>query len=689
MTTSAEVRGAVETWARCGWRMFPVHPVTKRPLVKTGRDHAEFASSNPEQAEHWPEVDGAPASIGIPTGAANGVVVIDYDAKHDGEALLRELEELLGPLPRDWTVRTQSGGGHVYLAHPGGGRRVKSNAGVLGCLVREDKAFAAGVDVRGDGGLAVFPPSAGYTWESRVGPRPPPIPEAWLPHLLAPPRRERSGGDGQQLIPEGGRNDELFRLGATMRGMGASHDEILAALRVANETRCEPPLDDEEVERVASSAADRAPLPGGGMSDLAAEFLKMDGPVDIFAGSLEPGSDAALVAEALSDVRAALENKSERGVDLLFEPAADILSREYPDTLWLVRGLLTEGGIGMIGGEPKTFKTWLGTEIALAVATGTSACGEFETGPPRRVAYFYAEDFGRAVRNRMRALIAGRGLGDAPANLYAQPRGRFLDLLRDEDLALIVASVRKLGGVDLLVLDPLRDLHSGEEDKSDSMSEVMRRLRAIETVGQCTVLGVHHTSKASADSSRRRPGQRLRGSGAIHGSVDSGVYLSGTTGDGVHTFANTVDSEVKSARSAGRFELELTVTDDEFGEAVRATWERRSAKEDLVPQADDTAGNILTELEKAALRVKKPYLSAKEIRTKVGGGMGRVNQLLAEMEQDGLVAKNYKGTAHCGWRITRGGVAKLEVGSPAPAQTPDISGMLDSLVNDRGDEVSS
>lgn len=139
-------------------------------------------------------------------------------------------------------------------------------------------------------------------------------------------------------------------------------------------------------------------------------------------------------------------------------------------------------------------------------------------------------------------------------------------------MAWLIASCRRLGTLDLLVLDPLRDISSAAEDKSDEMGPLMRRLRLIGELLGCTVAIVHHAGKASENTAKRRPGQRLRGSGAIHGSTDSGIYLGELAGDGSSVFRNTVDSEIKGARSAGRFVLELKVEDDEQGEAVRATW---------------------------------------------------------------------------------------------------------------------
>ena len=289
----------------------------------------------------------------------------------------------------------------------------------------------------------------------------------------------------------------------------------------------------------------------------------------------EPGSDAWFFTKALADVKAALSLGTADGIQLMFEPAINLFTCDYPATSWLVRGLIVEGGVTVVGGIPKeAFKTWFLIETAVAVATGTPMFGEFETGPPKTVVYFFAEDLKRSVRNRIRASAAGRGMSfaDATRNLHVQPRGRFLDVLRDEDMALVVASCRKIGKVDLLILEPLRDLHSGEEDSSDSMREVMRRIRLLGELLGCTPAVAHHSGKGGADTKGRGGGQRLRGSGSIHGSIDNGIYLDGASGDGESVFRNRVESQVKGAKSAGFFDLGLTIEDDTQGEAIRATW---------------------------------------------------------------------------------------------------------------------
>jgi hypothetical protein len=133
---------ALEYAAR-GWAVFPLKPGSKIPLTGNG---FKAATTDPHQIEDWwkawPE-----ANIGIATGAGSGLVVLDFDKKHGG---LETYQELVPLLPCSYEVETAGGGYHVYLAHPG--VPVPNRAGLL-----------QGMDVRGDGGYVVAPPSVGET----------------------------------------------------------------------------------------------------------------------------------------------------------------------------------------------------------------------------------------------------------------------------------------------------------------------------------------------------------------------------------------------------------------------------------------------------------------------------------------------------------------------------------------------
>jgi hypothetical protein len=118
--------------------VFPCQPGGKKPLTEHG---FKEATTNVEQIiawwRRWPN-----ANIGIPTGAASGLLVLDVDAQHGGLETLARLEDENGRLPNAPTVRTGNGGLHIYFRDPGG---VRNSTGLVG----------PGIDVRGDGGYVV------------------------------------------------------------------------------------------------------------------------------------------------------------------------------------------------------------------------------------------------------------------------------------------------------------------------------------------------------------------------------------------------------------------------------------------------------------------------------------------------------------------------------------------------------
>jgi hypothetical protein len=111
-------------------------------------------------------------------------------------------------------------------------------------------------EVRGAGNICVLPPSRHpsgrrYRWLADVEPIR--LEPADVPGIE---ERQRFSFDEQSGdIATGVRNDTLFRLGCRLRWCGLSADEVGTALRVVNTSRCRPPLADEEVEKIAGSAA--------------------------------------------------------------------------------------------------------------------------------------------------------------------------------------------------------------------------------------------------------------------------------------------------------------------------------------------------------------------------------------------------------------------------------------------------
>ena len=216
------------------------HPRTKNGVIDATTD---FRQIN-EWWTQWPD-----ANIGIATGVQSGIVVIDIDPRHDGDASFQLMEAEAGKTPDTWEVLTGGGGRHIYLKHPG--YKMGNRANIL-----------PGVDLRGDGGYVLAPPSnhlsgRTYEWEGSSDPfddiKLAGIPTDWQAVLSN--QNYKQTFSLPEEITEGARNETLFKLASSLRSRGLSERAILAALNEENDQRVKPPLNRADIERIASSAS--------------------------------------------------------------------------------------------------------------------------------------------------------------------------------------------------------------------------------------------------------------------------------------------------------------------------------------------------------------------------------------------------------------------------------------------------
>ena len=240
-------KAALEYATKYGWAVFPVSPKTKRPLTPNG---CKDAKKIPGAIEAWwnrfPD-----AAIGVATGSASGLIVIDEDIDEDkglnGYDEVRRWERDNTGLPDTVQSITGRGGYHLFFRYTG--TDIKNRAGILD-----------GVDVRGEGGYVIVPPSkhpngTEYMWEY-------PPEETELAEVNETVRAFLSIGKVEhtekfqlpQVIPDGARNDTLYRLACSLQAQGVPDDGIMAAVESANETRCNPPISQKELEIIVSSA---------------------------------------------------------------------------------------------------------------------------------------------------------------------------------------------------------------------------------------------------------------------------------------------------------------------------------------------------------------------------------------------------------------------------------------------------
>ncbi len=268
MPASREEKAAV-WYGQKGYLVFPLHSI-ERGVCSCGRARCEAPGKHPRIVQ-WPEsASNSPrmirswwrrwpnANIGLVTGEVSGVVVLDVDPRHGGEVSLEELEKEHGPLPETVTSQTGSGGLHLLFSHPG--LRVPNSAGALG----------PGLDVRGDGGYIVAPPSLHacgrrYTWDGALHPltmKPAPMP-VWLKDkMLRPERGILAAFPKSPLstlvmtgVREGQRNSSLARLVGHLLRHRIDPYVTLGLLKSWNQVNCVPPLSEAEMIKTIESIA--------------------------------------------------------------------------------------------------------------------------------------------------------------------------------------------------------------------------------------------------------------------------------------------------------------------------------------------------------------------------------------------------------------------------------------------------
>jgi hypothetical protein len=476
---------AALAYARRGWKIFPVRG--KLPLVK----HWNTDSTTDEtQITTWFEdpfwefndhIHTEEIGIGLVTGT--GLAVLDLDTKGgdmgnmiSAVAGLTDAKEFSAPL-----VQTGGGGLHFYFATETEVRNKDSR----GTGVR-------GVDVRGDGGYVVAPPSlhpSGERYKWVDWPLPDILPQ-WpfrfaekAPAVVLP-----EDGVGAEV---GTRNATLASLAGTMRRKGMSHLAIREALRAEN-AGWSNPLPEREVDAVAKSVSRYRP----------------EDPVDI-----ETGSVALNMTQFLE-----LESEGED---------------------WLVNRVWPESAIGFIVGPPKSFKSFFALEMAFALATGKPFLGEFTIPSPRSVLLIQEESGRKAFQERIRR--AGGIYGQADNAYFISNRPYNLE--KSEGLERLRVEIETHRPA-MVILDPLASFVRGDENRQQEMGAFIRTIRDLRNKYDCAFCIVHHSKKGKPDD--------FRGSSVFHAASEVTIRISRLTED---VARSKVTFELKDGESPARMDI--------------------------------------------------------------------------------------------------------------------------------------
>ncbi|MBO8158846.1 DUF927 domain-containing protein [Thermosyntropha sp.] len=226
-----------------GWNVIPLQPRGKKPLFQWAEFQKRRATEEEikEWWQKWPN-----ANIGVVTGIVSGIIVLDVDVP-EGRKSLENKE-----LPPTICAHTGSGGFHYIFKHPGG-------------EIRNFTRRLPGLDLRGDGGYIVAPPSIHpcgeiYKWGISPDTEKPVDPPEWLLDLLDAQSFQKetnsSSIDPKKVlagVPEGERDITLFRYASSLRARGVKKEEAEALICIAA-ANCSPPFPEKEALAKVESA---------------------------------------------------------------------------------------------------------------------------------------------------------------------------------------------------------------------------------------------------------------------------------------------------------------------------------------------------------------------------------------------------------------------------------------------------
>ena len=195
----------------------------------------------------------------------------------------------------------------------------------------------------------------------------------------------------------------------------------------------------------------------------------------------------------------------------------------------LVEGIWPEGALGFIASPPKKGKTWLAIALALSIANGKRYLGRYYVPTARNVLYVALEGHRAAIKTRIGCIA--RGLGIDPErdemphfHLAYKPRG-----INIADEAWANALIQKAIDNDdaLVIVDVLRAAARIKENSSEDFAALRNNLEPLLTTGRSVAI-LHHFGKLTEFTKERTPAERMSGSGAMHGALDVGMFITGS-----------------------------------------------------------------------------------------------------------------------------------------------------------------
>jgi hypothetical protein len=287
---------------------------------------------------------------------------------------------------------------------------------------------------------------------------------------------------------------------------------------------------------------------------------------------------------------------------------------------WLIENLWLMEGVGIIGGPPRAYKSWLALDMAVSVASGSPCLGVFPVRSSGPVLIYAAEDSESSLRSRLESIARNRQIDFS----HLDVRVITADLLRldlPDDQKRLEATIA-LHQPKLLIIDPLVRIHGADENASGPMAALLGYFRALQRKNAVAIILIHHSGKRIST----RAGYSLRGSSDFYAWTDCLLSL-----ERRHE-QHRLSVEHRSAPGSGPFTVELvTPSSPDLGPHLIL---RRDDETDG-PQNDDSLNERVLHL----LSKSTEPLPAETIRMSFRTRKQRLLETLRDLLSNGRIVK--------------------------------------------------
>lgn len=568
-------------YLHAGFSVIPLGNITKD---ETGSKKIEYPISWQKFQKELPTYEDIDSwskypNLGIATGRVSNLLVLDLDSYKPGfdADLVKSFN-----LPITPVQETASGGKQYFFKYP---MEIDIHNAV--CIGHN----GSGIDIRGDGGMVIVPPTktsyGAYSW--LVDPFEMPLADV-PPTLLALLEKDHSSESGKKqsiadltsLSKGEGRDNSLTKICGTLAFSLHPNrwaTEIYPTMMAVNSTY-KPPLPHKDLKRIYESITGK-------------EMRRRQS-----GGNVHPEA----------------QPKQEK----VFTPAISIdelMDKEFPLARFVIDPYFESGTLNMVSAPPNTWKSWLLFYFINYIAKGMDVFDNFKT-EKSSIMVVNEEDNARLVKERLKMLGTERGL---PVYFHIMEGLK----VNKETVPLLIKEIQEKE-IKVIIFDSLRAVHDANENDSQEMQAVMDMFKEIARVG-VTVIFTHHNRKRNIGEKSNDNAEMSRGSTAINAAISGHLSLEEEDRDG---YKFLIVRHLKSKAGPKHDPIELEIVNEEEDKLDFVFKGKFKEQENKARQVKESIYNIL---------YSGGWKTIKELREMKIGGESNIREGMEMLRKEKLI----------------------------------------------------